>query len=188
MAARLIPANICNWSQLNDAMRRVRSVIQGHIPEPKSAVILGMTANQALSSGTLGIAAVAWDRVIPKRPNGDEELPDWLTSYGTAIEFAQTGMYLVSWAIDWTANGSTQDNAVTYMSHFQASTGAYANLGVYVSAVEDTGLTVSLIYPATPFEIDKGDKIEIIVGRLAGDSTAGWTARALGCFINIVKL
>lgn len=188
MAVPSIPANICNWTQLNDAMRRVRSFMQGNIPNPKSAVILGLTANYTLSAATLTAAAVDWDRVVPKKPAGDEELPDWLTSYGTAIEFAQTGMYLVSWAIDWTANGSTQDHAASYLSHFQASKGAYANNGVAVYAVEDTGLTVSLIYPATPFEIDKGDKIEVIVGRVAGDSTAGWTARYPGCFINIVKL
>jgi len=147
-----------------------------------------MSANQALSAGVLGLAAVAWDKVIPKKPGGDEELPDWLTSYGTAIEFAQTGLYLVSWAIDFTASGSTQDSAASYLSQFQASTGAYANNGAAVYSVEDTGLTVSLTYPATPFEIDEGDKIEVIVARVAGDSTAGWDARAAGCFINIVKL
>ena len=183
-------AYVCNWAQLNEEIQDINNTIggRGRDSNDNRAVTLGLTANQALSAGVLGIAAMAWDKVVPKSPGGNVGLPDWLTSYGTSIEFAQAGLYLVSWAIDFTASGSTQDAAASYLSHFQASTGAYANTGIAVYSVEDTGLTVSLTYPATPFEIDEGDKIEVIVARVAGDSTAGWDARATGCFISIIKL
>tara|TARA_Y100000310_G_scaffold36342_1_gene34230 strand:+ start:250 stop:735 length:486 start_codon:yes stop_codon:yes gene_type:complete len=161
--------------------------MQGNIPNPKSAVILGLTANYTLSAATLTAAAVDWDRVVPKKPDGNEELPDWLTSYGTAIEFAQTGLYLVSWVIDWTANGSGQDHAKSYLSHFQASTGVYSDFGNPTFAAEDTGISDALVHPATPFELDGGDKINIVVARVAGASSSGWTARGTS-FVNIVKL
>ena len=182
-------AYVCNWAQLNEEIQDINNTIGGRdsYNNNNRAVIFGLTASQTLSSGTLTSAEIAWDRVIPQQPGGSTGTPSWIRSYDGFIKFAQAGLYQLSWSIDWTANGSGQDHASSYLSYYLRHDAAYTDLDPIVFAAEDAGISDSLVFPATPFKIGRDDSIKIIIDRVSGASSSGWTARSTS-FLSIIKL
>jgi hypothetical protein len=187
-------------NQLSDGLRRLSDFMRGQVARPISQTTvtlgigqdldLGATPGRTEASPDSGL--IRWDYLYLNRPDGDGLVPNWIGNWETGgpgtteIQFTAGGLYQLSWALVWTAHGSTQDHAKTYPSmRTEDSERHYSSAASF--GEEDTGITQSLVYPARCFDIQANDKIGIWIERVAGDSSANWTLQTPS-FLCITKL
>ena len=194
--------NACDMGDVNAALRQVGSFMRGDMQRSSRnmGVIGSVEADVAVDihGGAPGLSFLALDNISPKYPEGNVTLPDWIhrwdasednATYDGDIIFSRTGVYQLSWVINFSPNGSggDMDYGKSYLRHTNGQDGAITDS---VKATYTIGhgefASTALVFPATLFEIYEGDTISIIIECILGDSSSNWTIKA-GSFVNITR-
>jgi hypothetical protein len=164
-------------------MTRIRSVAGGRM-SVSTFVRVGLNADNTLDrSGTFVKGVVEWDKLLSDSPtesdigsldDGIVYLPDWIKSSGNGeFEIVAGGSFMLSWILIWNSSGSSAESASTY-PEFRVNHIWY-EFDHKPVALQDTGLTNTLVFPATPFNFARGDAFRIYLARESGDPSKDFT-------------